>query len=89
MDEPPYRLSRILTETYATPPSRRGACNRRATRTLDGHVNVLTVSVSNRSAARALRASTSVSLPPPTAISGNWFTNVNFAKTCTSDNSQD
>jgi hypothetical protein len=39
------RLSCILTETYATLPSRGGACNHRATRTLDGHVNVLTVSV--------------------------------------------
>jgi hypothetical protein len=45
MDEPPHRLSRILTEAYATLPSRGGARNRRATRTLDGHVNVLTVSV--------------------------------------------
>jgi len=45
MDEPPYRLCRILTETYATAPSRGGACNRWATRTLDGRVNVLTVSV--------------------------------------------
>jgi len=45
VDKPSHRLSRILTETYATLPSRGGACNRRATRTVDGCVNVLTVSV--------------------------------------------